>query len=154
MIIGDSLFITYHLSLIINSMRKFFINWSLAAVSFVSLLTPLIASAQCSSPNDPLGLSCAGETGLTATDPRLVVGRIINVALGLLGTIAVALIIFAGFRWMTAGGNEDGVKQAQQILFAAVIGLVIILSAYAISNFVLKQLYGATQGVQYGGEVL
>ena len=127
--------------------------------SSVSLLAILFAfvpsvSAQCTeSPDDPLGLRCAASTGLAPTDPRLVVGRIINVALGLLGTVAVALIVYAGFRWMTSGGNEEQVKGAQKTLFAAVIGLVIILSAFAISNFVLRQLYTATQNVPYGGVI-
>jgi hypothetical protein len=38
--------------------------------------------------------------------------------------------------WMTSGGNEERVKKAKQILIAAIIGLVIILSAYAITNFI------------------
>ena len=50
------------------------------------------------------------------TDVRIRVVRIINVTLTILGLLVVVLIIFAGFRWMTAGGNEDTVKNAQGIL--------------------------------------
>lgn len=95
-------------------------------------------------PNDPLGLNCAAGSGLTKDDPRLIVSRIINVALGVLGTIAVVLIVYAGFLWMTAGGNDDQAGKAKNIIFAAIIGLVIILSAYAISTFVVKSIYEAT----------
>lgn len=127
-----------------------------SAFMFFGLVFALapFASAQCvESPDDPLGLRCAANTGLAPTDPRFVVARIINISLGLLGTIAVALIVYAGFRWMTSGGNDEQVKGAQKTLFAAVVGLIIILSAFAISSFVLKNLYTATQAVPYGGVV-
>jgi hypothetical protein len=97
-------------------------------------------------PNDPFGVSCGNETGLTDTDPRLVVAKIIRVALGILGILATVLVLYAGFKWMTAGGNEENAKSAQKILFSAVIGLIIILSAYAISTFVLNQLVEAVNG--------
>jgi len=44
--------------------------------------------------------------------------------------------VYAGLMWMTAGGNEDRIKKARQILIAAIIGLVIVLSAYAITQFI------------------
>ena len=97
-------------------------------------------------PSDPYGIKCGEATKLSTTDPRLLVGRIINVALSLLGILSVVIIVYAGFKWMTSGGNEENAKSAQKILMAAVIGLVIILSAYAISNFILKELYKATTG--------
>ncbi len=102
---------------------------------------------------DPLGLACASATGLKADDPRLIAGRIINVTLGILGILATVLIVYAGFRWMTAGGNEENVKTAQKILISAVIGLLIILTAYSVTAFVIKKAYSATTGVQYGTPV-
>ena len=88
--------------------------------------------------------------GLPATDIRLVVANIIRVALGLLGTVALVLIIYAGYLWMTAGGNDEQIGTAKKFLFNTVIGLAIILSAYAIVSFVISKLTGATTG---GGEV-
>jgi len=82
--------------------------------------------------------------GLSQNDPRDVVANIIKVVLGFLGTIAVILIIIAGFQWMTAAGNEDKVGKAQKIMTAAVIGLVIVLMAYALSAFVINAIIGAT----------
>lgn len=96
-------------------------------------------------PNDPYGLQCGTYSGLSPRDPRFIVARVINVSLSLLGILATAIIIFAGFRWMTAGGNEDQVRGARQMIIAAVIGLAIIMSAYAISNFVLLQLNEAVR---------
>lgn len=72
------------------------------------------------------------------------VTQLINVALGLLGVVAVVIILAAGFKWMTAGGNDEKVGEARKMLFAGIIGLAIILSAWAIARFVLTQLAGAT----------
>ena len=79
-------------------------------------------------------------------DIRLTVANIIKYLLGFLGILAVVIILFAGFKWMTAGGNEENVAGAKKMLVAGLIGLVIILSAYAIANFVISQIYGATSG--------
>jgi hypothetical protein len=92
-----------------------------------------------------LGLEPVGPAlGLPTTDVRLVVARIIRVALGLLGIVALVLIIYAGFVWMTAGGEEEKISQAKKIMVNAAIGLAIILSSYAIASFVISKLVGAT----------
>jgi len=96
-----------------------------------------------------IGLDYGQATGLGKNDIRLTIARVINVLLGLLGTVAIVIILWAGFKWMTAGGNNEDVEQAKKILISAVIGLAIILSAYAISNFVLTQLYKSTTGFDY-----
>ena len=78
------------------------------------------------------------------------VGSIIRVALGVVGLIAILLVIYGGFKWMTSGGSEEKVDEAKKILYSGIIGLVIILSAYALSSFVLKTLTTAT-GTTIGG---
>jgi hypothetical protein len=94
-----------------------------------------------------LGLNYAEGTGLSnAVDIRIIIARIIRVALGFLGIIAVGLIIYAGFLWMTSGGNEEKIEQAKAILKNAVIGLIIVLSAFAIASFVLNMLLNASGG--------
>ena len=72
------------------------------------------------------------------------IGKIINGFLTFLGIVFVLLILYAGFLWMTAGGSADKVGQAKKILTNAIIGLVIIVSAYAIANFVIDVLVKAT----------
>ncbi len=84
------------------------------------------------------------QTGLGDKDPRSIAATIIRVALGFLGIIAVILILFAGFKWMMAGGNEDQVADAKKMLVAGIIGLLIIVSAFALANFVLRSLINAT----------
>ena len=99
-----------------------------------------------------LGLEYGAEIGLSDTDPRLVAAGVIQVALGFLGIIAVIIIMYAGWVWMTSEGNEEKISQAKKILINAVIGLTIILSAFAIASFILNRLNGAiNEGVSYSG---
>ena len=84
------------------------------------------------------------ELKLGKKDIRETAAEIINVSLGLLGIIAVVIILIGGFQWMTAGGNEDKVGEARKRIFAGIIGLAIILSAWAVARFVLFQLGEAT----------
>ena len=68
------------------------------------------------------------------------VAQIIQVALGFLAIIFLILIIMAGFKWMTAGGNEEQIKKSTATIKAAVIGLVVVLAAYTITFFIFTQL--------------
>ena len=78
--------------------------------------------------------------GLAVKDPRAIAAQIINIVLGFLGIVAVIIILLGGFKWMTAGGNEDKVGEAKKLIMAGVIGLIIILASFAIAKFVLDQL--------------
>ena len=89
-----------------------------------------------------------GNTGQAPTHGENlsnIVGKIIGNVLIFLGTIAVVLIVYAGFLWMTAGGNEEQIKKARGLLINAVIGLIITLAAYGIAHYVVKELVGATK---------
>ena len=93
---------------------------------------------------DTLGISYGESIGLGTRDVRETIASIIRVAMGLLGIVAVGIILIGGFTWMTAGGNEDKVGEAKKWIFSGVIGLAIILSAYALANFIITQLVAAT----------
>jgi len=71
-----------------------------------------------------------------------VVTDVINIVLGLLGLIAVIMILISGFEWMTASGDTDKVKNAQTRMQQALVGLVIIFLAWVIVGFVLNTLVG------------
>ena len=74
------------------------------------------------------------------------IGKIILTTLSMLGIIFLILLIYAGFLWMTAAGNEQQVTKAKSMITTAIIGLIIVLSAYSISYFVLGSLQkGALQ---------
>jgi len=131
---------------------SFFVSIFILVLGLLQFATPVHALVggveNCDNPADPLGTNCLSTSGLTQSDPRIIVARVINVSLGLLGTIATVLIVYAGFLWMTAGGNDEQAGKARKIIFASVIGLVIILSAFAISRFALGNIYWATNPEQ------
>ncbi len=82
-------------------------------------------------------------------DPRNIAANVINIILGFLGILAVVLILYGGFKWMTAAGNEDKVSEAKKLLVAGVIGLIIILAAFALSTFILDAVFRATTSGEY-----
>ncbi len=88
------------------------------------------------------GIYGPGET--PSDDLPVIIGRIINIILSFLGVVMVIMIIIGGFKYMTAGGEKDGVEQGKKYLTNAIIGLVIILAAYGITNFVVSRLTEAT----------
>ncbi len=82
----------------------------------------------------------AEEGGLGSADLETVVGSGIRIFLSILGIIFLIMIIYAGFLWMTSGGSDEKAGQAQKLMQNAVIGLVIILAAYAITTFVTEAI--------------
>ena len=117
---------------------------SLMAVSLLSFAPAALADTSTITAENVLPTALGPETGLGTTDVRVTVARIIRVAMGLLGIVAVVIILIGGSTWMTAGGNEEKVGEAKKWIFAGIIGLAIILSAYAIASFVITQLVSAT----------
>lgn len=101
---------------------------------------PAMVGAQ----SDIFGVNYGASTGLGQQDPRETVANVIKIALSFLGIVAVVIVLWGGILWMTAAGNSDKVDQAKKVLFSGLIGLIIILSAYAVTQFVINQLIGAT----------
>lgn len=85
-----------------------------------------------------------GETSGTPKDVRVIVANIVKVVLGFVGIILAILVISAGYKWMTASGNEENITEAKETLTRAVIGLLIILMAWGITEFVTSCLFKAT----------
>ena len=90
------------------------------------------------------GLEYGTLTGLGTEDLRAGVMGIINVFLGFLGVIAIVIILYGGFVWLTSAGNEEKVGKEKKIIRAGIIGLIIIFISYAIPTFVITELMGAT----------
>lgn len=93
-----------------------------------------------------VGISYGQNIGLGGEDPRTMAVNIIRIALGFLGIIAVGLIIYGGWIYMSSAGNEEKISKAKKILIGAAIGLVIILSSFAIVSFILNKLSESTYG--------
>lgn len=77
------------------------------------------------------------HTEMTNQDPRTVAGDFIMIALSFLGIITVIIILFAGFKWMTSGGNQETVASSKKMLIAGLIGLLIILFSLALTRWLL-----------------
>lgn len=75
------------------------------------------------------------------TDLMTVVNTIINVALGVIGLIAVVMIILGGVQYTTSSGDAARVKKAKDTIMYGIIGLVVALLAFAIVNFVLTSVF-------------
>jgi heme/copper-type cytochrome/quinol oxidase subunit 2 len=87
--------------------------------------------------------SLGGNMGFaTGTEPKPyeMAGNIIGSVLALLGIIFTILVIYAGFLWMTAQGNEEQIGKAKKMITNAVVGIIITAMAYTISSFVIAAL--------------
>jgi len=86
----------------------------------------------------------AGAAGLNTKQSSLpeIIGSVIRYFLGFLGVLFLILMLYAGYTWMSSFGSADKVKKAKDLIVDAVIGLVIVLAAYAITNFVIGALVG------------
>ncbi len=119
---------------------------SLGLVAAIAVPTIVSAQPDTLTPDD-LGVGAINSTvKLGSGDIRSTAARIINVALGFLGIIAVVIVLIGGFQYMISGGNDTKTAEARQLIFAGIIGLAIILSAWAITSFVVTRLVNATQG--------
>ncbi|MBT7553445.1 hypothetical protein HN670_03175 [bacterium] len=113
------------------------------------LLLPMQASALTAQQ----GLQQAAEGNFnTSRNIPQVIALVVNAVLSLLAIIFIVLIVLGGFRWMTSAGNATKIETAKETITNAVIGLVVVLAAYAISEFILRALTESTSGG--GGDVV
>ncbi|TAK05126.1 hypothetical protein EPO33_04055 [Patescibacteria group bacterium] len=77
------------------------------------------------------------------TDIRTIIGRVINAALGISGSIALLMFIWGGMLWLTSGGSPERIQKGKNTIVWAVLGLVLIFGSYAILNFVLGAILSA-----------
>lgn len=120
------------------------------AIAMVAAPSMALAQGDEAEPRDVFGIGgIEGDDGegivLGKASLQQTVAKLINVALSMLGMIAVVIVLIGGFKWMTAGGNEEKVGEARKLIFAGIVGMAIILSAWAIARFVLVQLSTATE---------
>lgn len=102
----------------------------------------------------PLGLAATAHAqvsidfpqsfaGFSSQDIKTTIANIVRIIVGFLGIITIIIILAGGFKWMTSAGNEDKIGEAKKLISAGVVGLVVVLAAYAISSFVINSLTGA-----------
>ncbi len=108
------------------------------AVLFLAGIAPALAT--------DYGLSYGTYLGFGTQDLRVTIMNIVRIFLGFLGIIALLLVIYAGWLWMSSAGNEEKITQAKNILRNTLIGLAIIMSAFAIVSFIIVMLTGGLGG--------
>ena len=114
-------------------MSKYLTSFILVIFSIFFITLPVSA--------DIMGVNIVGNAiELGNDDPRRVTVQIINIVLGFLGLIAVIVVLFGGFKWMTSCGNQENVGKAKKLLISGLIGLVIILLSWGITSYVVRQM--------------
>lgn len=89
----------------------------------------------------------SSDTGLGEVDPVIVAAQIINVLLRLLGFFTVILMLYGGWLWIWARGNEETINQAKDIIKGTFIGLILILSSLGIMQYTFYYLTKITDAV-------
>jgi hypothetical protein len=113
----------------------------------VVLVLGFVASSPALAQSVGAGLNAVGNAAGIAggnNDIYTILGRIINIALGFVGVILLGLLLYSGYEWMTSGGDPKRVDTAKTRIRNAIIGLIVIMSAFAITNFILNALLEAT----------
>lgn len=110
----------------------------------LSLATTIFAAPVQAATSFTIADNIGGSIGLGNVDLKQSIINIINLALGLMSLVAVVMIIIGGFTWLTSGGNEEKVDKAKKTISAAVIGMVIIMVAWAIVLFVTRTTANVT----------
>lgn len=85
-----------------------------------------------------VGARSGFNTKQTTVEP--IISTVISVILSFLGVIFLILMVYGGYTWMMAAGNEEKVKKAKLLIQAAVLGLLIVVGAYAITVFIMGRL--------------
>lgn len=106
-----------------------------AFISGVIMLLPAAAMAQL--------VGAPVPSGTARGDLASVILNIINYVLAIVGVVALAFLIYGGFRYITSGGSEDVVEDAKRIIINAIIGIVVIGVSAALVNFVVKAVGGS-----------
>ncbi len=110
------------------------------------LLAPSMAMAQGGTPDiaeDPFGRNALGGISTaqgTSKDIFVVIANITNIILTFLGSIAVLLFLYGGFKWFTSQGNSEQIEAAKKIMGSAVVGLAIIFASWAAAQYIFDTL--------------
>lgn len=130
--------------------NKIIIAFILTIISSAFFLFPSISLVQATTTDTTYGLDTTAkqidafekQTGTNFKNDFLQTktGLIIGVVLSFVGALFLVLMIYAGILWMTAQGNDQQVTKAKGLLINAVVGMIIVFAAYAITTFLANQV--------------
>ena len=110
-----------------------------------SILTGFLFAASAFAGNyglDETAKKAFGDEIITKGNLPSQLGRVINGGLAVIGIIFLILAIYGGFRILLSSGNTENVKKGRDTLIYAIIGMIVITLAYAITSFVFTQILG------------
>jgi len=81
-------------------------------------------------------------SGFISSDLGTLIGKVFGYVLGILAVVAVGFLVFAGYKYITSEGDSNKIKEAQNTITYAIIGLVIVLISGAIADFVVRIVTG------------
>lgn len=92
-------------------------------------------------------VAAVGETtGLQGTSMPQIIGNIVKAILGLFGVVATVIIVYGGVKWMTSQGDTSKIDASKKLMIAGAIGMVLIVSGYAITTFLINNILMKTVG--------
>ena len=106
----------------------------------ISIAMPFAASAY----SGDTGLNASGsQAGFDVKTPDqlpIIIGTVIKTALGIVGVVFLVLMVYAGYIWMIARGDESKTEKAKDTIVNCVIGIIIVVGAYAITTYLVGAL--------------
>jgi hypothetical protein len=109
----------------------------------------LAINSQAANQMDSQSSALLGTSSLSPKTADLsgIIATILTLVLSILGVLFLILTIIAGFKWMTAGGNEETIKKQTTNIKNSLFGLIVIVAAYSITYFIFYSLpLGFNQG--------
>lgn len=110
----------------------------ISAITVLAFLVLSQAASAYSFEKDSGLKATAEKTGHTEVNMNQGIPVLIRLVLPLIGGIYLILMVFSGYLWMTAQGNEQQMKKAKNMILAATLGLLILLSSYAIAFYLVS----------------
>ena len=131
-------------------MKKLIIIFLIFTFSFIIAINNLIAQGEGITPDNTNTKTASEPVKLTnpltgnqkSDDIPVLLGKIINYAMGIIGSLALVMFIYGGAVWMLSRGNQEQVSKGKNIIIWATLGLAIIFTAYALIRFVILAIGG------------
>mgnify|MGYP001594855880 CR=1 FL=1 len=117
-----------------------FIFSGLMIVALFLIMAPAVLALADAENSTGLNTTAGGGFGkeIISSDTKLpsLIGKIVGTGLALVGVIFFVILVYAGIGWMLAMGKEEKINEAKDMIVSAILGLIVVLSAYAITTLV------------------
>lgn len=115
----------------------------LALGLFLTIPTQFLLANPRNIAEESLNITAEPTEVILHQEPYRVIGGLLNIVLSVVGIVLVIYIVYAGFKYFTAGGRDEVTVEAKKIIRNAIIGIILVILAFAISNFVINMIGNA-----------